>query len=61
MVSSNVSEPNAEKADTDQLTNKGASENPLNKARFSQILLPAAGTSRDSNGASNFTQHFAIA
>ncbi|MBB5317116.1 TonB-dependent receptor [Tunturibacter empetritectus] len=46
--------------DTDQLTNKGVSEIPLNKRDFSQILLLAAGTSSDTNGASNFTQQFAI-
>jgi hypothetical protein len=45
---------------TDQLTNKGVSEIPLNKRDFSQILLLAAGTSSDTNGASNFTQQFAI-
>jgi hypothetical protein len=47
--------------DTDQLTNKRVSEIPLNKRDFSQILLLAAGTSSDTNGASNFTQQFAIA
>jgi hypothetical protein len=46
--------------DTDELTNKGVSEIPLNKRDFSQILLLAAGTSSDTNGASNFTQQFAI-
>jgi hypothetical protein len=46
--------------DTDQLTNKGVSEIPLNKRDFSQILLLAAGTSSDTNGTSNFTQQFAI-
>ena len=46
--------------DTDQLTNKGVNEIPLNKRDFSQILLLAAGTASDSNGASNFTQQFAI-
>lgn len=33
---------------------------PLNKRDFSQILLLAAGTMTDSNGASNFTQQFAV-
>jgi hypothetical protein len=56
----NISEPNAGKSDTDQLTNKGVSEIPLNKRDFGQILLLAAGTSSDTNGASNFTQQFAI-
>jgi hypothetical protein len=35
-------------------------EIPLNKRDFSQILLLAAGTASDYNGASNFTQQFAI-
>src|SRR5437763_12620470 len=33
---------------------------PLNKRDFSQLLLLAAGTMTDSNGATNFTQQFAI-
>lgn len=33
---------------------------PLNKRDFSQLLLLAAGTMTDVNGASNFTQQFAI-
>jgi hypothetical protein len=33
---------------------------PLNKRDFSQLLLLAAGTMTDSNGAANFTQQFAI-
>src|SRR4030088_3544858 len=33
---------------------------PLNKRDFSQLLLLAAGTMTDANGATNFTQQFAI-
>lgn len=33
---------------------------PLNKRDFSQLVLLAAGTMTDSNGATNFTQQFAI-
>ena len=33
---------------------------PLNKRDFSQLLLLAAGTMTDTNGASNFTQQFAV-
>ncbi|MBV9503091.1 MAG: TonB-dependent receptor [Acidobacteriaceae bacterium] len=33
---------------------------PLNKRDFSQLLLLAAGTMTDTNGATNFTQQFAI-
>jgi len=36
------------------------SELPLNKRDFSQLLLLAAGTMTDTNGATNFTQQFAI-
>src|SRR4030088_513224 len=33
---------------------------PLNKRDFSQLLLLAAGTMTDANGAANFTQQFAV-
>jgi hypothetical protein len=33
---------------------------PLNKRDFSQLLLLAAGTMTDANGATNFTQQFAV-
>lgn len=33
---------------------------PLNKRDFSQLLLLAAGTMTDTNGATNFTQQFAV-
>src|ERR1700687_1193390 len=33
---------------------------PLNKRDFSQLLLLAAGTQTDTNGAANFTQQFAV-
>ena len=33
---------------------------PLNKRDFSALLLLAAGTMTDSNGAANFTQQFAV-
>ena len=36
------------------------SELPLNKRDFSQLLLLAAGTMTDANGATNFTAQFAI-
>jgi hypothetical protein len=44
----------------EQLSSKAVSELPLNKRDFSQLLLLAAGTMTDSNGANNFTQQFAI-
>jgi hypothetical protein len=44
----------------EQLSGQTVSALPLNKRDFSQLLLLAAGTMTDSNGASNFTQQFAI-
>ena len=44
----------------EQLSSKAVSELPLNKRDFSQLLLLAAGTSTDANGATNFTAQFAI-
>jgi hypothetical protein len=42
------------------LSGKAVSQLPLNKRDFSQLLLLAAGTMTDANGATNFTQQFAI-
>ena len=42
------------------LSSQAVSELPLNKRDFSQLLLLAAGTMTDTNGATNFTQQFAI-
>ncbi len=44
----------------EKLSSRAVSELPLNKRDFSQLLLLAAGTMTDSNGATNFTQQFAI-
>ena len=44
----------------EQLSSKAVSELPLNKRDFSQLLLQAAGTMTDTNGAANFTQQFAV-
>ncbi|HEY4048981.1 MAG TPA: TonB-dependent receptor [Acidobacteriaceae bacterium] len=44
----------------EQLSSKAVSSLPLNKRDFSQLLLLAAGTMTDSNGATNFTQQFAV-
>lgn len=44
----------------EQLSSKAVSKLPLNKRDFSQLLLLAAGTMTDANGASNFTQQFAV-
>ena len=44
----------------EQLSSKAVASLPLNKRDFSQLLLLAAGTMTDSNGAANFTQQFAV-
>ncbi|HVJ08422.1 MAG TPA: TonB-dependent receptor [Acidisarcina sp.] len=44
----------------EELSSQAVTELPLNKRDFSQLLLLAAGTMTDANGATNFTQQFAI-
>lgn len=44
----------------ERLTGKEVSNLPLNKRDFSQLLLLAAGTMTDMNGAANFTQQFSV-
>ena len=44
----------------EQLSSQAVSELPLNKRDFSALLLLAAGTMTDTNGATNFTAQFAI-
>ncbi|HTU35538.1 MAG TPA: hypothetical protein VMF66_17170, partial [Candidatus Acidoferrum sp.] len=44
----------------EELSSQAVSELPLNKRDFSALLLLAAGTMTDTNGATNFTQQFAI-
>ena len=44
----------------EDLSSQAVSGLPLNRRDFSQLLLLAAGTMTDSNGANNFTQQFAI-
>ncbi len=44
----------------EKLSSREVSELPLNKRDFSQLLLLAAGTMTDTNGAANFTQQFAV-
>ena len=50
----------AARAGGEQLSSAAVSSLPLNKRDFSQLLLLAAGTMTDANGATNFTQQFAI-
>ena len=51
---------NLETGGGEHLSSRAVSELPLNKRDFSQLLLLAAGTMTDANGATNFTQQFAI-
>ncbi len=44
----------------EQLSSQSVSQLPLNGRDFSTLLLLAAGTMTDANGATNFTQQFAI-
>jgi Carboxypeptidase regulatory-like domain len=44
----------------EELSSAAVSELPLNKRDFSSLLLLAAGTMSDANGATNFTAQFAI-
>jgi hypothetical protein len=44
----------------EHLSKEEVSTLPLNKRDFSQLLLLAAGTMTDTNGAANFTQQFAV-
>lgn len=53
-------EREAQAAGGEQLSDKQVSALPLNKRDFSQLLLLAAGTQTDTNGAANFTQQFTV-
>src|SRR5580704_19116895 len=44
----------------ENLSSKEVSNLPLNERDFSKLLLLAAGTMTDTNGAANFTQQFAV-
>jgi len=44
----------------EHLSSAEVSNLPLNERDFSKLLLLAAGTMTDSNGAANFTQQFAV-
>ncbi len=50
----------AEATGGEQLSSRQVSALPLNKRDFSQLLLLAAGTQTDANGAANFTQQFTV-
>ena len=52
--------PESESSGGKRLSKTEVSSLPLNKRDFSALLLLAAGTMTDTNGAANFTQQFAV-
>ncbi len=54
------SAPTSEGSGGERLSRKEVSSLPLNSRDFSKLLLLAAGTMTDANGAANFTQQFAV-
>jgi len=58
MVAQQGSEP--ESSGGERLSSGEVSSLPLNSRDFSKLLLLAAGTMTDTNGAANFTQQFAV-
>lgn len=55
-----VQERGAEASGGEHLSGGEVSNLPLNERDFSKLLLLAAGTMTDTNGAANFTQQFAV-
>lgn len=53
-------ETQAQASGGETLNSRSVTSIPLNKRDFSQLLLLAAGTMTDTNGATNFTQQFAV-
>jgi hypothetical protein len=60
LVSFDTSESAAEGTGGEQLSSRQVTALPLNKRDFSQLLLLAAGTQTDTNGAANFTQQITV-
>jgi len=52
--------PESKSSGGERLSKQEVSTLPLNKRDFSALLLLAAGTMTDANGAANFTQQFAV-
>src|SRR6516225_6452344 len=52
--------PDSKSSGGERLSKEEVSTLPLNKRDFSQLLLLAAGTMTDTNGAANYTQQFAV-
>ena len=57
---SEAAKPQTQAAGGEHFSDKQVSALPLNKRDFSQLLLLAAGTQTDTNGAANFTQQFTV-
>jgi len=60
LVEIQSAEPSSEGSGGEHLSGTQVSSLPLNVRDFSKLLLLAAGTMTDSNGAANFTQQFAV-
>jgi hypothetical protein len=59
-ISSSGGEGSAQASGGEHLSSAEVSSLPLNARDFSKLLLLAAGTMTDANGAANFTQQFAV-
>jgi len=59
-VQKSVAETPAQASGGERLSGTEVSSLPLNARDFSKLLLLAAGTMTDTNGAANFTQQFAV-
>lgn len=59
-TSAQVAEMHAQASGGEHLSSSEVSSLPLNARDFSKLLLLAAGTMTDANGAANFTQQFAV-
>ena len=59
-ILSQPGEPSAQASGSEYLSGGAVSSLPLNARDFSKLLLLAAGTMTDTNGAANFTQQFAV-
>ncbi len=59
-ITSSGGEVSAQASGGEHLSSAEVSSLPLNARDFSKLLLLAAGTMTDANGAANFTQQFAV-
>src|SRR5204862_5599314 len=59
-ITSSTTEASPQASGGEHLSSAEVSSLPLNARDFSKLLLLAAGTMTDANGAANFTQQFAV-